>query len=81
MVVVRVCDRMVPVVEMRAGVGYSRKLRNGFVVGGELSYEWQDWFNMTTVRQYTDDVDSQLANTDTTDLSFDGFFLKGFVEF
>lgn len=74
-------NRMVPVVEMRAGVGYSRKLRNGFLVGGEFGYEWQNWFNMATVRQYTDDVDSQLANTDTTDLSFDGFFLKGFVDF
>ncbi len=74
-------NRVIPVVEMLAGVGYSRELNNGMLVGGQFGYEWQNWYNMTTVRQFTDDVDSQLANTDTTDLGFDGFFLKGYIKY
>jgi hypothetical protein len=74
-------NRVVPVVEMLAGVEYSHKLSNGMLVGGQFGYEWQNWFNMATTRQYVDDVDSQLSNTDTTDLGFDGFFLKGYINF
>lgn len=74
-------DRVVPVVEMLAGVEYSHKLNNGALVGAQFGYEWQNWFNMATVRQYTDDVDNQLSNTDTTDLGFDGFFLKGYIKY
>ncbi len=74
-------NRVVPVVEMLAGVEYSRELSNGMLVGGQFGYEWQNWFNMATVRQYGDDVDSQLSNTDTTDLGFDGFFLKGYIKY
>lgn len=74
-------NRTVPVVEMRAGIGYGYALENGMYIGAKAGYELQKWFNMATNQRYTDDVDSQLMNTDTTDLSLDGFFLEGFVNF
>jgi len=74
-------NRMVPVVEMRAGIGYAHELENGMRIGAMAGYEWQNWFNMVTDLRYVDDVDSQLASTDTTDLSLDGFFLEGFINF
>jgi hypothetical protein len=74
-------NRMVPVVEMRAGIGYAYALKNGMHIGAKAGYELQQWFNMVTNQRYTDDVDGQLMNTDTTDLSLDGFFLEGFVHF
>jgi len=74
-------NRMVPVVEMRAGLGYAYQLENGMSVGAKVGYEWQNWFNMVTTQRYLDDVDNQLASTDTSDLSLDGFFLEGFLNF
>lgn len=74
-------NRMVPVVEMRAGIGYAHELENGMRIGAKAGYEWQNWFNMVTDLRYVDDVDSQLASTDTTDVSLDGFFLEGFLNF
>ncbi len=74
-------NRVVPVVEMLAGVEYSHQLNNGALVGAQFGYEWQNWFNMVSAQHYTDDVDSQLGNTDTTDLGFDGFFLKGYIKY
>jgi DNA-binding protein H-NS len=74
-------NRVVPVVEMLAGVEYSRQLNNGALVGAKFGYEWQNWYNMVSTQHYTDDVDSQLGNTDTTDLGFDGFFLKGYIKY
>jgi hypothetical protein len=74
-------NRLVPVVEMRAGLAYAYQLENGMSVGAKVGYEWQNWFNMVTDLRYTDDVDSQLASTDTSDLSLDGFFLEGFLNF
>lgn len=74
-------NRPVPVVEMRAGIGYAYALKNGMHIGAKAGYELQQWFNMATNQRYTDDVDSQLMNTDTTDLLLDGFFLEGFVNY
>jgi hypothetical protein len=74
-------NRLVPVVEMRAGLGYAYQLENGMSVGAKVGYEWQNWFNMVTTQRYLDDVDNQLASTDTSDLSLDGFFLEGFLNF
>ena len=74
-------NRVVPVVEMRAGLGYAYQLENGMSIGAKAGYEWQNWFNMVTATRYMDDVDSQLMYTDTTDIALDGFFLEGFINF
>jgi hypothetical protein len=73
--------RLVPVAEARAGIGYAYQLKNGLQMGAKIGYEWQNWFNMVTSQGYMDDVDSQLMETDTTDLSFYGYFFEGFLEF
>jgi Legionella pneumophila major outer membrane protein precursor len=74
-------NRVVPVLEMRAGVEYAYQLENGMFVGAKIGYEWQNGFNMMVVRRKMDDVDEQLMYTDTTDLSLDGFFVEGFLNF
>ena len=74
-------NRVVPVLEMRAGVEYAYQLENGMFVGAKAGYEWQNWFNMVTAMRFMDDVDPQLMYTDTTDVSLDGFFLEGFINF
>jgi len=74
-------NRVVPVLEMRAGVEYAHQLENGMFVGAKVGYEWQNWFNMVTAQRFMDDVDAQLMYTDTTDVSIDGFFVEGFVNF
>ena len=74
-------NRVVPVLEMRAGIGYAHQLENGMFVGATIGYEWQNWFNMVTAQRFMDDIDNQLMYTDTTDVSLDGFFVEGFVNF
>lgn len=74
-------NRVVPVVEMRAGIGYAYKLANGMYVGAKAGYEWQNWFNMVMAQRFADDIADQIVTTDTTDLSLDGFFLEGFINF
>ncbi len=74
-------NRVVPVLEMRAGLEYAYQLENGMFVGAKVGYEWQNWFNMVVARRNVDDVDEQLMYTDTTDVSLDGFFLEGFINF
>lgn len=73
--------RLIPVAEARAGIGYAYQLKNGLQMGAKIGYEWQNWFNMVTSQGYMDDVDSQLMETDTTDLSFYGYFFEGFLQF
>ncbi len=73
--------RLIPVVEIKVGAGYSRELKNGWIIGANAGYEWQNWFNMVLAYRFNDDVDSQLKSTDTTDLSLDGFFLETYVKF
>lgn len=73
--------RVVPVIETQAGIGYTYRLRNGWTIGAQAGYEWQNWFNMVTVKRFTDDVDDQNMYTDTTDIGLDGFFFKGFMTF
>ena len=74
-------NRFVPVVEMRAGLGYAYRLENGMSVGAKVGYEWQNWFNMVTAKRFVDDINDAALSTDTTDVSLDGFFLEGFVNF
>lgn len=74
-------NRIIPVVEMKLGVGYAHKLKNGWTVGANAGYEWQNWFNMVTAHHFSDDVDAQIMDTDTTDVSLDGFFFEGFIHF
>ena len=74
-------NRVVPVLEMRTGIEYAYQLENGMFVGAKVGYEWQNWFNMVTAQRFMDDVDAQLMYTDTTDVSLDGFFVEGFVNF
>ena len=74
-------NRVVPVLEMRAGVEYAYQLENGMFVGAKIGYEWQNWFNIVVAKRFMDDVDEQLLYTDTTDVSLDGFFVEGFVNF
>jgi hypothetical protein len=74
-------NRVVPVVEMRAGIGYAYKLANGMYAGAKVGYEWQNWFNMVMAQRFADDIADQIVTTDTTDLSLDGFFLEGFINF
>lgn len=73
--------RLIPVAEARAGIGYAYQLKNGLLMGAKFGYEWQNWFNMVTSQGYMDDVDSQLMETDTTDLSFYGYFFEGYLHF
>jgi hypothetical protein len=74
-------SRVVPVVEMRAGIGYVYRLNSGYRFGFKAGYEWQNWFNAVTTMRFVDDVDGQLASRDTTDIGVDGFFLEGFFTF
>jgi hypothetical protein len=74
-------NRVIPVVEMKVGVGYAYRLRNGWAFGANAGYEWQNWFNMVTAQRFSDDVDSQIMSIDTTDIGLDGFFLEAFVNF
>lgn len=74
-------NRLMPVLEMRAGIGYAYKLNSGYRFGFKAGYEWQNWFNAVTTMRFTDDVDDQIAARDTTDLGLDGFFFEGFVNF
>jgi hypothetical protein len=74
-------NRLVPVVEMRAGLAYAYQLENGMSVGAKVGYEWQNWFNMVTANRFVDDINDASLGTDTTDVSLDGFFVEGFVNF
>lgn len=74
-------NRVVPVIELRAGIGYEYQLKNGWAIGARAGYEWQNWFNTVTAQRFMDDVDAQLMYTDTTDIGLDGFFLEGFINF
>jgi hypothetical protein len=74
-------DRVIPVVEARAGLGYEYTFSNGASMGVKTGYEWQNWFNMVSVDRFNDDVDSQLIGTDTTDLAIHGFFFELFINF
>lgn len=74
-------NRLIPVLEMKLGVGYARQLNNGWTIGANAGYEWQNWFNMVSAQRFSDDVDSQIMYTDTTDISLDGFFFEGFIRF
>ncbi|MEJ2040668.1 MAG: Lpg1974 family pore-forming outer membrane protein, partial [Desulfosarcinaceae bacterium] len=69
--------RLVPVAEVQVGLGYVYPLKNNLKMGVKIGYEYQNWFNMVTSQGYMDDVDSQLMETDTTDLSFCGYFFQG----
>jgi hypothetical protein len=73
--------RVIPVIETQVGIGYTYRLKNGWSIGARAGYEWQNWFNMVTVKRFTDDVDPQLFYTDTTDIGLDGFFFKAFMTF
>jgi len=73
--------RLVPVAEARAGIGYAYQLKNGLLLGAKVGYEWQNWFNMVTSQGYMDDVDAQLMETDTADLSLYGYFFEGYLHF
>ncbi|WDP89511.1 MAG: outer membrane beta-barrel protein [Desulfobacter sp.] len=74
-------SRVVPVIEMRTGLAYAYQMQNGMEFRAQLGYEWQNWFNITTARLVTDDVDAQLMSTDTTDFALDGFFLETTIRF
>lgn len=74
-------NRIIPVVEMKLGVGYAQRLKNGWTLGANAGYEWQNWFNMVTTHRFSDDVDPHIMETDTTDVSLDGFFFEGFIHF
>jgi len=74
-------SRLIPVAEARAGIGYAYQLKNGLQMGAKIGWEWQNWFNMVTSQGYTDDVDSQIMETDTTDLALYGYFFEGFLQF
>jgi Legionella pneumophila major outer membrane protein precursor len=74
-------NRLVPVVEARAGIDYAHRLKSGRIIGAKAGYEWQNWFNMVTSQGFMDDVDAQLMETDTTDLGLDGFFFEGYIHF
>jgi len=74
-------NRVIPIIELQAGIGYTYRLGNGWTIGAKAGYEWQNWFNMVTAHRFLDDVDGQLMGTDTTDIGLDGFFLKGFITF
>ncbi len=73
--------RMVPVVEMRVGMGYTYRWSDDLLLGLSAGYEWQNWSNMAGARRFNDDVDAQVSSTETDDLSFEGFFLRGEVSF
>jgi hypothetical protein len=73
--------RVVPVIETQVGIGYEYRLGNDWTIGAQAGYEWQNWFNMVTVKRFTDDVDDQNMYTDTTDIGLDGFFFKAFMTF
>ena len=34
--------RLIPVVEIKVGAGYSRELKNGWIIGANAGYEWQN---------------------------------------
>ncbi len=74
-------NRVVPVIETRAGIGYAYRLKNGSSFGAKAGYEWQNWYNMVTAKRFSDDLDDQNMTTDTTDVGLDGFFLEGFINF
>ncbi len=74
-------SRIVPVIETRAGISYAYQSDSRYSIGAKIGYEWQNWFNMVTMARGSDDVDSQLMDTDTTDIGLGGFFLEGFVKF
>lgn len=73
--------RMIPVVEMRVGLGYIYPINEDMLFATSLGYEWQNWSNMTSNRQFSDDVDAQLSGKETNDLSFDGFFFRSELKF
>jgi major outer membrane protein len=74
-------NSIIPVIEMRVGVGYLYQMKNEMIIGAKLGYDWQNWFNMVTTQRFTDDVDAQLMSTDTTDIGLSGFFIQGFIKF
>lgn len=74
-------NRVIPVIEMKVGIGYEYQLKNDWSIGAKAGYEWQNWYNMVIATRFSDDVDPQNINTDTTDIGFDGFFLEGFINF
>lgn len=73
--------RVVPVIDLKAGIGYEYQFKNGCSVGVKAGYEFQNWFNMMTVHRFSDDVADQLSYTDTTDIGLDGFFIEGVITF
>lgn len=74
-------NQVIPVLELRAGIGYEYRLKTTWSVGIQAGYEWQNWFNMVYAQRFSDDVNEQLMHTDTTDIGLSGFFIKGFIKF
>jgi hypothetical protein len=69
-------DQMVPVVELAAGVNW--KFRNVFIGAG---YEVTSWINFFDNPVFVDDFASGKFNYRQSDLTLEGFYLRGGVTF
>lgn len=73
--------RMIPVVDMRLGLGYIYPINEDMIFTASVGYEWQNWSNMVSARRFNDDVDGQISSTETNNLAFDGFFFRSELKF
>jgi hypothetical protein len=73
--------RSVPVVELAAGLDWSAKLGRSTTFNLSVGYEYQHWFNVGQDLQFVDASSPGVFSRSDTDLSLQGFFIKGGLTF
>jgi hypothetical protein len=71
--------RLVPAIDLRAGIGLDRPLGEWGSLSVQVGYEFQNYFNY--IEHFTFVDDSSTVNENTTDLGIDGMFVRGSVRF
>ncbi len=73
-------DRIIPVMELVAGLQWQPKLSDSLSLDVAAGYEFQQWFNAADTARFVDNSGTGVITQDTGDLSLSGFFLRlGFL--
>jgi hypothetical protein len=73
--------RVVPVVQLAAGVAWEKKLLDNLNFQASLGYEFVNYYNVVQRRAQVDDVQPERITTSTDDLGFHGFFFRIRLDF
>ncbi|NJL49550.1 MAG: hypothetical protein HC929_21600 [Leptolyngbyaceae cyanobacterium SM2_5_2] len=69
-------DRVIPVMELVAGLQWQPKLNDNLSFDAAAGYEFQQWFNAADTARFVDNSGTGVITQDTGDLSLSGFFLR-----